>query len=70
MLRKPEADRRNLSNSKMSQYATPPGQHFDAKDTLISSYALERRAGWSVSRRPNKLINLERRARFARIETA
>lgn len=40
------------------------------QNAVISTFGLERRAGWNVSKRAMRPINLERRARFARIETA
>lgn len=70
MPRKPEANGRELAASAISQSATAAGRSVDAKSAVISAFALERRGGWTVSRRSNRPINLERRARFARIETA
>lgn len=69
MLRKSEADGRKAACAT-APVRTGPVQSFNAQDAMTSAFALERRAGWHVSRRSNRPINLERRARFARIETA
>lgn len=36
---------------------------------VVSAFASDRRAGWSSPRRSVRLIDLERRARFARVES-
>jgi hypothetical protein len=36
---------------------------------VVASYAIMKRAGWTLARRSPRLINLERRARFARIDS-
>ena len=69
MLRKSNADGPKLVAPANAPRGASRDRSVDAPDSLISSFALERRAGWQVPRRSSRLINLERRARFARIET-
>ncbi len=69
MLLKSEADGRKPAGAT-TPVRTGTDQTFNAQDVVTSAFALERRAGWHVPRRSNRPINLERRARFARIETA
>jgi hypothetical protein len=45
---------------------TPAGS---TQFVAASAYLLEKRTGWSLGRRSARPIDLERRARFARIET-
>lgn len=40
-----------------------------AQTIVVSAFASDRRTGWSNPGRSNRLIDLERRARFARIES-
>ncbi|KAF2990023.1 hypothetical protein MJC1_02940 [Methylocystis sp. MJC1] len=41
-----------------------------SQTVAVSAFASDRRASWSNPSRSNRLIDLERRARFARIESA
>lgn len=69
MLRKSTAEGRKRPAPGNSLFGNPSIRTDEAQEAVISSFALERRAGWDVSRRTNRPINLERRARFARIES-
>jgi hypothetical protein len=70
MLCKSDADGRKLAASTDAGLKKASNRTVDGQESVILSFALETRAGWQVSRRSNRPINLERRARFARIETA
>lgn len=52
--------------------SAPPAKKRPVDTQVVegSQFGLERRAGWNVSRRAMRLIDLERRARFSRVESA
>ncbi|WP_457798333.1 hypothetical protein [Methylocystis sp. S23] len=69
MVDKSRIDGRVLAVSPASPASRAAKQPDDARNAVISTFGLERRAGRNVARRPMRPINLERRARFARIES-
>jgi hypothetical protein len=70
MLCKSDADGRKLAASTDALLERASNRTADGQKPVVSRFALEHRAGWQVLRRSKRPINLERRARFARIETA
>lgn len=56
-----------VSESARARKAAPLRQGPQA--VVVSAFASDRRAGWSSQRRSVRLIDLERRARFARVES-
>lgn len=71
MPRTPETEERKaaIEAPVRTEPLPEPVRNVAPQDALLSPFALERRAGWRVSRRASRPINLERRARFASVET-
>lgn len=70
MINKPGADDGAPAVSATAPARRVKSRSGKAQNVVVSTFGMERRAGWSGARRVMRPINLERRARFARIETA
>jgi hypothetical protein len=68
MVRKSGADDPDMVVSSTASTRATAAHSKDKQGAVVTTFGLERRAGWNVARRAVRPINLERRARFARIE--
>ncbi len=69
MVRKVGADDPIMVVSENARARKPAPLRQYPQAVVVSAFASDRRAGWSNPRRSTRLIDLERRARFARIES-
>jgi hypothetical protein len=70
MVRKPAADDPVMVVSGNARAHRAGVRPRGAKAVVAATYGFVKHAGWGLGRGAPRLINLERRARFARIESA